>query len=95
MSVVPANFDSESLAAGSADHQRSMGKSQPGRVATSENFTLTAHQDLGTKITLHRLLGLCLAENARRMAEYDSRLKRPRLVPAIARALLRVIPGRM
>jgi hypothetical protein len=73
---------------------RSMGKSQPGRAATNENFTLSAHQDLGTKITLHRLLGLCLSENARRMAEYDSRLKRPRLVPAIARALLRVIPAR-
>ena len=74
---------------------RSMGKSQPGRAATSENFTLSAHQDLGTKTTLHRLLGLCLTENARRLAEYDSRLKRPRLVPAIARALLRVIPARM
>ncbi|HEX5209473.1 MAG TPA: hypothetical protein VFW10_16980 [Steroidobacteraceae bacterium] len=74
---------------------RSMGQSRPGAAATSENFTLTAHQDLGTKITLHRLLGLCLIENERRMAEYDSRLKRPRLVPAIARALLRVIPARM
>jgi hypothetical protein len=74
---------------------RSMGKPQPVRAATSENFTLTAHQDLGGEVTLHRLLGLCLAENARRMAEYDSRLRRPRLVPAIAHFLFRVTPTSM
>jgi len=72
---------------------RSMGQPQPAGAAASENFTLTAHQDLGTEVTLHRLLGLCLTENERRMAEYDSRLRRPRLVPGIARLLFRVIPG--
>ncbi|MDE2262132.1 MAG: ferritin-like domain-containing protein [Gammaproteobacteria bacterium] len=71
---------------------RSMGKPQPAGDGSSENFTLTAHQDLGTEVTLHRLLGLCLNENERRMAEYDARLKRPRLVPGIARVLFRVIP---
>jgi hypothetical protein len=75
---------------------RSMGKPQPaGGGGSSENFTLTAHQDLGTEVTLHRLLGLCLNENERRMAEYDARLKRPRLVPGIARALFRIIPTSM
>ena len=74
---------------------RSMGKPQPAGAAAGENFTLTAHQDLGGEIALHRLLGLCLTENERRMAEYDSRLKRPRLVPAIARFLFRVIPTSM
>lgn len=74
---------------------RSMGKPQPVGAGTGENFTLTAHQDLGAKITLHRLLEVCLTENERRMAAYDARLKRPRLVPAIARALLRVIPAHM
>jgi hypothetical protein len=72
---------------------RSMGKPQPAGAGSSENFTLTAHQDLGTEVTLHRLLGLCLTENERRMAEYDARLKRPRLVPGIARALFRLIPS--
>jgi len=72
---------------------RGMGRPQPSGAGTSENFTLTAHQDLGAGITLHRLLGLCLAENERRMAEYDSRLKRPRLVPAIARLVFRAIPA--
>lgn len=72
---------------------RSMGKPQPDDTGSSENFTLTAHQDLGTEVTLHRLLDLCLTENERRMAEYDARLKRPRLVPGIARALFRLIPA--
>jgi hypothetical protein len=72
---------------------RSMGKPQPAGAGSSENFTLTAHQDLGAEVTLHRLLDLCLTENERRMAEYDERLKRPRLVPGIARALLRLIPA--
>ncbi|MGA7540001.1 MAG: hypothetical protein WBW93_14685 [Steroidobacteraceae bacterium] len=72
---------------------RSMGKGQPGDAGGAgggENFTLTAHQDLGTEVTLHRLLELCLTENERRMAEYDPRLERPRLVPGIARALFRL-----
>ena len=72
---------------------RSMGKPQSAGAGSSENFTLTAHQELGTEVTLHRLLELCLTENERRMAEYDARLKRPRLVPGIARFLFRLIPA--
>lgn len=72
---------------------RSMGKPQPDGAGSGENFTLTAHQELGAEVTLHGLLELCLAENDRRMAGYDSRLQRPRLVPGIARALLRLIPA--
>ena len=67
---------------------RSMGK--PSSAGSGENFTLTAHQELGTEVTLGRLLELCLAENERRLAEYDARLARPRLVPGIARILLRL-----
>jgi len=57
-----------------------------------ENFTLSAHQDLGVDVTLHKLLGLCLRENAMRLGHYDPRLLRPRLVPALARFMYRVLP---
>jgi hypothetical protein len=58
-----------------------------------DNFTLTARQQIGEPITLHRLLALCLRENDRRMALYDSRLLRPRLVRAIAQVAYRVLPA--
>jgi hypothetical protein len=60
--------------------------------AADENFTLSAHQDLGEDVTLHRLLGLCLRENEARLAPYDQRLLRPRLMPAMARFMYRVLP---
>ncbi len=72
---------------------RSLGGPPPAGGGSSENFTLTAHQELGAQVTLHRLLGLCLEENERRMAGYDARLPRPRLVPGIARVLLRILPA--
>jgi hypothetical protein len=72
---------------------RTMGRRQPDVAASSENFTMTGHQQMGTDVTLHRLLGLCLSEYERRMAPYDPRLQRPRLVPAIARALSRCLPA--
>ncbi len=54
---------------------------------------MSAHQDLGSNLTLHDLLGRCLAENDRRMAPYDPRLLRPRLVPALARLFYRILPA--
>jgi hypothetical protein len=60
--------------------------------AADENFTLSAHQDLGRDVTLHKLLGLCLRENEARLAPYDPRLLRPRLMPAMARFMYRVLP---
>ncbi len=60
--------------------------------AAEDNFTLSAHQDLGEDVTLHKLLGLCLRENAARLAPYDARLARPRLVPALAGFMYRVLP---
>ncbi|HTW37384.1 MAG TPA: ferritin-like domain-containing protein [Steroidobacteraceae bacterium] len=69
---------------------RAMGK---GSNPSSENFTLSAHQDLGADITLHKLLEACLRENDRRMAQYDARLRRPRLVPSLARLMYRVLPA--
>jgi len=72
------------------------GSTARGPVAAStpdgENFTLSAHQDLGEDVTLHKLLGLCLRENDARLAPYDARLLRPRLVPTLARFMYRVLP---
>jgi hypothetical protein len=60
--------------------------------ASGESFTLTAHRDLGAALTVRQLLGRCLEENDRRLARYDSRLLRPRLVPGIARWVFRLLP---
>jgi len=62
---------------------------------TEENFTMSAHQELGDSVTLHKLLGLCLSENERRLAGYDARLLRPRLVPTLAKLIYRVLPSRL
>jgi hypothetical protein len=61
----------------------------------ADNFTLSAHQELGVSMTLHDLLKRCLSENERRMSLYDDRLSRPRLVPAIAAFAYRVLPARL
>jgi hypothetical protein len=53
---------------------------------------MKAHQQITTEITARRFLELCLAENALRLDHYDARLIRPRLVPAIAKALCRFLP---
>jgi hypothetical protein len=60
---------------------------------SSDNFTMSAHQDVGESVTLHSLLGVCLSENDRRMGQYDARLLRPRLVPALAKFAYRVLPA--
>jgi len=60
---------------------------------SADNFTLSAHKDLGSNLTLHALLGRCLAESDRRMAPYDPRLLRPRLVPNVARLLYWLLPA--
>jgi hypothetical protein len=61
--------------------------------AGDENFTLTAREEIGVPITLRRLVGMCLSENDRRMAVYDPRLLRPRLVPRIVRVIYPLLPA--
>ncbi len=55
------------------------------------NFTVTGAQSVGAEIDAAELIGLCLAENERRMSRYDARLLRPTLVPRLARLALRML----
>jgi len=55
------------------------------------NFTLSGAEQLGSDVDVGELIALCVAENDRRLKPYDNRLKRPRLVPFIARLALKFI----
>jgi len=58
-----------------------------------KNFTLTGSRHLGLEVGFAALVEVCLGEYARRLAPYDPRLLRPRLVPRVAR-LVRRLMGR-
>jgi hypothetical protein len=65
-----------------------------GAAPADNNFTLSgskalAADDLGAA----ELLDLCLLENERRLCVYDSRLLRPRAVPALSRLARRFLRG--
>jgi hypothetical protein len=57
------------------------------------NFTMTGSKTLGAApLSLRGLIDICLAENERRLAGYDPRLLRPRVVPRLMRLFLRLLP---
>ena len=58
------------------------------------NFTVTGSGSVGVDVSTATLLDICLAENDRRLAGYDRRLLRPRLVPALVRLARRFMAGR-
>ncbi len=53
------------------------------------NFTVTGAGRLADDIDVFKLIDVCLAENDRRLASYDQRLKRPRFVPFMSRTFRR------
>ena len=55
------------------------------------NFAMNGAAQIGISIEPRELLALCLEENERRMAGYDQRLRRPRLVPWLSRLALKVL----
>ena len=57
--------------------------------AQDNNFTVTGAKSVGDDIDVAELIGLCLAENERRMNPYDQRLLRPFAVPSLAALVLR------
>ena len=62
------------------------------KAVDGNNFTRTGGTALGLDLDPRRFLALCLAENERRLAAYDARLLRPRLMPAAARLAIRLLP---
>jgi hypothetical protein len=74
------------------------GKADPGNFATppqDNNFTLNGSKAVGNvDLSVSELLGLCLAENDRRLSGYEPRLLRPKLVPAVARLVCRLLRRR-
>jgi hypothetical protein len=69
---------------------KGIGAKRKGRDA---NFTMTGSASVGVEVKPHQLIDLCLAENERRMAGYDSRLLRPTTVPRLARLVQRLMPA--
>ena len=57
--------------------------------AQENNFTLNGSKELGVEVSFPELARICLAENDRRLAPYDTRLKRPVFVPAMMRLALK------
>ncbi len=62
-----------------------------GGAADNHNFMVTGSADLGIDVKPRAILDVCLAENDRRMSLYDSRLLRPRIVPAFIRMIRRLL----
>jgi hypothetical protein len=58
-----------------------------------DDFTMQVPESIG-EVTLRTLAETCLRENARRLAGYDGRLLRPRLVPRLVGQVLRLSPAR-
>jgi len=54
-----------------------------------DDFTMQVPESIGD-VTLRTLAETCLSENERRLAGYDPRLLRPRLVPRLVRQALRL-----
>ena len=61
------------------------------KAVDGDNFTVTGGAAIGVDLDPRRFLALCLAENERRLAPYDARLLRPRLMPAAARVVSRLL----
>lgn len=59
--------------------------------ADENNFTLNGSKELGVEVEFPELAAICLAENDRRLAPYDQRLIRPKIVPTAIRLVLKLM----
>ena len=60
-----------------------------GSNSPADDFMLHGSKSLGLQVSFKRLAEVCLRENDRRLAPYDARLLRPRLVPWVVRFVTR------
>ncbi len=58
----------------------------------SNNFTATSGSAMGLDMSPRSFFALCTAENERRLAPFDPRLLRPRMMPALVRFASRFLP---
>ncbi|HEV7383661.1 MAG TPA: hypothetical protein VGN89_02200 [Phenylobacterium sp.] len=65
------------------------GQMESSEKAQDNNFTLSGSKELGVEVTFGELARICIAENDRRLAPYDTRLIRPVFVPNMMRLALR------
>jgi hypothetical protein len=64
---------------------------QVGGSTQDNNFTVTGSKSVGADLDAVELMDVCLAENDRRLAGYDSRLLRPTTVPWLVRLARRTV----
>ena len=62
------------------------------RRVDSNNFTATSADAMGLDISPRSFFALCAAENERRLAPFDARLLRPRMMPALVRFASHFMP---
>ncbi|HEY1879807.1 MAG TPA: hypothetical protein VGG68_07745 [Caulobacteraceae bacterium] len=62
-----------------------------GGAGGDSSFTFTGASHVGLDVSVRGLMDVCLAENDRRLGPYDSRLVRPRFVPAMVRLARRFV----
>jgi len=71
---------------------RGMDDDKAGAKAQDNNFTVTGSKAVSdVDVNLRDLMGLCLAENDRRFAGYDARLRRPTTMPNLTRFARRFV----
>ena len=62
-------------------------------VGGGSNFLVEGHATLQIEMNFRDILSMCLEEHERRLAPYDLRLLRPRLVPRLASFALKLMGG--
>lgn len=63
------------------------------RMPADNNFTVTGVSAVGIEVSTRALMDICLTENDRRLAPYDTRLLRPRFIPRVVSLARRFAPG--